>query len=117
MVTGCRVSLCRRRAHDHHHRKWLHDMRFVWLERSAAGVADDELAWSAPSDSDKWWTSFKLAFALPWRRFPKDSVLAFKVRPRAPCPIPPRAMPGHTVGTAAWCMHGSIAPPHTHTHA
>lgn len=51
------------------------------VEDNGAGAwKDDELVWTAPSDSDKWWTKFKLAFALPWRRFPKDSVLAFKVR-------------------------------------
>jgi protease-4 len=41
------------------------------------------LQYQEPSSSDKFWTSFKLAFALPWRRFKKESVLTFKVRCRA----------------------------------
>ncbi|EFJ46294.1 signal peptide peptidase [Volvox carteri f. nagariensis] len=36
-----------------------------------------ELPYSAPTDKDMFWTRFKLAFALPWRRFKKDSVLTF----------------------------------------
>lgn len=46
----------------------------------AINPSDLELTWSEPSGSDKFWTSFKLAFALPWRRFKKGSVLAIKVR-------------------------------------
>ncbi|KAG2432803.1 hypothetical protein HXX76_008537 [Chlamydomonas incerta] len=39
----------------------------------------EELAYVAPDDSTKWWTGFKLGFALPWRRFKQNSVLAFKL--------------------------------------
>ncbi|KAG2448920.1 hypothetical protein HYH02_006268 [Chlamydomonas schloesseri] len=42
-------------------------------------LAAEELTYVAPDDSAKWWTGFKLGFALPWRRFKKDSVLAFKL--------------------------------------
>jgi protease-4 len=38
-----------------------------------------QLTYNAPSGSDKFWTSVKLAFALPWRRFKKESVLTMKV--------------------------------------
>ena len=36
-------------------------------------------SYSEPSGQDKFWTGFKLAFALPWRRFKKGSVLTIKV--------------------------------------
>lgn len=39
-----------------------------------------ELTYTEPSGLDKFWTNFRLAFALPWRRFKSDSVLAIKVR-------------------------------------
>jgi len=45
----------------------------------AINPSDLELTWSEPSGGDKFWTSFKLAFALPWRRFKKGSVLAIKL--------------------------------------
>lgn len=35
--------------------------------------------YQAPTASDKFWTSLKLIFALPWRRFKKESVLTIKV--------------------------------------
>ncbi|KAL6747559.1 peptidase family S49-domain-containing protein [Haematococcus lacustris] len=38
-----------------------------------------ELKWEEPSAGEKFWTSFKLAFALPWRRFKDKSVLAIKI--------------------------------------
>jgi hypothetical protein len=41
--------------------------------------ADTALTYVAPSGSDEFWTKFKLAFALPWRRFAKGSVLTIKV--------------------------------------
>ncbi|KXZ47573.1 hypothetical protein GPECTOR_34g732 [Gonium pectorale] len=41
----------------------------------------DELPYSAPDDQARFWTGFKLAFALPWRRFKKDSVLTFTISP------------------------------------
>ena len=37
------------------------------------------LLYQEPSGGEKFWTSFKLAFALPWRRFKSESVLVFKV--------------------------------------
>jgi hypothetical protein len=43
-----------------------------------------ELPFTEASGSEKFWTSFKLAFALPWRRFKKDSVLTLTVRQAAP---------------------------------
>jgi protease-4 len=36
-------------------------------------------SYSQPSGQDKFWTNLKLAFALPWRRFKKESVLTIKV--------------------------------------
>eukprot|EP00198_Chlamydomonas_reinhardtii_P001161 XP_001690496.1 signal peptide peptidase [Chlamydomonas reinhardtii] len=42
-------------------------------------LSAEELPYVAPDDSAKFWTGFKLGFALPWRRFKKDSVLAFKL--------------------------------------
>lgn len=45
----------------------------------AAEPAVPELPYVAPTDSQKFWTGFKLAFALPWRRFKKGSVLSFKL--------------------------------------
>lgn len=38
-----------------------------------------ELEYRAPSGMDKFWTGTKLAFALPWRRFKKGSVLTIEV--------------------------------------
>ena len=38
-----------------------------------------KLEYVAPSGMDAFWTSFKLAFALPWRRFKNDSILVIKV--------------------------------------
>lgn len=37
------------------------------------------LSYTEPTGSDRFWTSLKLCFALPWRRFKKDSVLVFKL--------------------------------------
>eukprot|EP00879_Flechtneria_rotunda_P016300 GHRR01017055.1.p1 GENE.GHRR01017055.1~~GHRR01017055.1.p1 ORF type:complete len:674 (+),score=260.41 GHRR01017055.1:690-2711(+) len=37
------------------------------------------LQYTPLSNSEKAWTNFKLAFALPWRRFKKDAVLTFKL--------------------------------------
>lgn len=37
------------------------------------------LMYSKPSGGDRFWTWLKLMFALPWRRFKKDSVLVFKL--------------------------------------
>ncbi|GFR44623.1 hypothetical protein Agub_g5911 [Astrephomene gubernaculifera] len=39
----------------------------------------EELPYREPDSTAKFWTSFKLAFALPWRRFKKNSVLSFKL--------------------------------------
>ena len=41
-----------------------------------------KLDYVAPSGMEAFWTSFKLAFALPWRRFKNDSVLVIKARQR-----------------------------------
>ena len=38
-----------------------------------------ELTFRAPTSSQQFWTSCRLFFALPWRRFKKDSVLAIEV--------------------------------------
>jgi hypothetical protein len=40
------------------------------------------LQYTEPSASQRFWTSVRLAFALPWRRFKKGSVLTFKVGAR-----------------------------------
>jgi len=40
---------------------------------------EGKLEYVAPSGTDAFWTSFKLAFALPWRRFKNESVLVIKV--------------------------------------
>lgn len=47
----------------------------------AAGeaLAEGTLTFVPPSGGENSWRSFKLAFALPWRRFSGDSVLVFKV--------------------------------------
>lgn len=42
-------------------------------------LREGNLVFKEPSGMDKFWTSFKLCFALPWRRFKKDSVLVFKL--------------------------------------
>ena len=40
------------------------------------------------SVTERFWTSFRLIFALPWRRFKKGSILAFEV-----CPVLPPSRP------------------------
>eukprot|EP00195_Chlamydomonas_chlamydogama_P015757 CAMPEP_0202909918 /NCGR_PEP_ID=MMETSP1392-20130828/50619_1 /ASSEMBLY_ACC=CAM_ASM_000868 /TAXON_ID=225041 /ORGANISM="Chlamydomonas chlamydogama, Strain SAG 11-48b" /LENGTH=725 /DNA_ID=CAMNT_0049599831 /DNA_START=187 /DNA_END=2361 /DNA_ORIENTATION=- len=45
----------------------------------AQPLPEGVLTYKEPSGGQKFWTSFKLAFALPWRRFKKDSVLVFKL--------------------------------------
>ncbi|GAB4824168.1 hypothetical protein N2152v2_011214 [Parachlorella kessleri] len=42
-------------------------------------VAEPELVYKAPGIGEKFWTNFKLSFALPWRRFKHDSVLVLKL--------------------------------------
>ncbi|KAL4448020.1 hypothetical protein ABPG75_005239 [Micractinium tetrahymenae] len=42
-------------------------------------LPEDELAFEEPSGGKKAWTSVKLAFALPWRRFKSESVLTLKL--------------------------------------
>lgn len=49
------------------------------LRTSEAAQLPQELVYVAPTDGDRTWTSLKLAFALPWRRFAQDSVLTIKV--------------------------------------
>lgn len=41
--------------------------------------AAPELPYTPLDGAERFWTSVRLAFALPWRRFKKDSVLSFKV--------------------------------------
>ncbi|GIL57850.1 hypothetical protein Vafri_13078 [Volvox africanus] len=43
----------------------------------AVVLEGEELPFNAPTEKDRFWTNLKLAFALPWRRFKKDSVLTF----------------------------------------
>ncbi len=45
----------------------------------AAPLPEGELKFVEPSGGDKFWTRCKLIFALPWRRFKKDSVLTMKL--------------------------------------
>ena len=45
----------------------------------AALVDSIEMPYNAPTGADTFWTSLKLSFALPWRRFKKGSVLTIKV--------------------------------------
>ena len=42
-------------------------------------VSEPELVYRPPGIGEKFWTNFKLTFALPWRRFKQDSVLVLKV--------------------------------------
>ncbi len=42
-------------------------------------LPDGKLVYTPPSGMDKFWTSLKLSFALPWRRFKKGSVLVMKL--------------------------------------
>lgn len=42
-------------------------------------LPEEELAFEEPSGGQKAWTSVKLAFALPWRRFKSESVLTLKL--------------------------------------
>lgn len=42
-------------------------------------LPEQELVWVEPSGGDKTWTSWKLLWALPWRRFKSGSVLTLKL--------------------------------------
>ncbi len=42
-------------------------------------LPEQELVWAEPSGGDKAWTSWKLLWALPWRRFKSGSVLTLKL--------------------------------------
>ena len=49
------------------------------IEGAAFAPPALELLYEEPSGGQKAWTNVKLAFALPWRRFKKDSVLVLKL--------------------------------------
>lgn len=53
------------------------------MNNAANALPDDEpkpeLSYREPSSSQQFWTSAKLALALPWRRFKQDSVLVIKL--------------------------------------
>lgn len=49
------------------------------------------------SNSEKAWTNFKLLFALPWRRFKKDAVLAFKLEGEISDQLQGRFNPGFSM--------------------
>jgi len=51
---------------------------------------DQELVYKEPSGGDKAMTSFRLAFALPWRRFKKGSVLTMKLGGKISDQLQPR---------------------------
>jgi hypothetical protein len=59
-------------------------------QAQAQAEAVPELVYKEPSASDKLWTNFKLAFALPWRRFKQDSVLVMKVSGARPGTVAPQ---------------------------
>lgn len=48
-------------------------------EAPTEALPEGLLLYQEPSGGEKFWTSFKLAFALPWRRFESESVLVFKL--------------------------------------
>lgn len=66
---------------------------------AASPLPEIELEYVEPSGGQKAWTSFKLAFALPWRRFKKDSVLVLKLsgeiaeQPQVRLPAVPACLP------------------------
>lgn len=49
------------------------------------------------SDTEKNWTNFKLLFALPWRRFKRDAVLAFKLEGEISDQLQGRFSPGFSM--------------------
>lgn len=57
---------------------------------AAPSDSDPELVYKEPSGGDKAMTSFKLAFALPWRRFKKGSVLTMKLGGKISDQLQPR---------------------------
>ena len=48
-------------------------------DQSAEALPLGELVYQPLSTSERFWTSFRLIFALPWRRFKKGSFLSFEV--------------------------------------
>lgn len=55
------------------------------------------LQFNALSGSQKAWTNFKLAFALPWRRFKPEAVLAFKLEGEISDKLQGRFSPGFSM--------------------
>lgn len=51
----------------------------VILPAEVENLRDTRLAFTRLNSSQELWTKFKLAFALPWRRFKSGSVLTFKL--------------------------------------
>jgi hypothetical protein len=49
------------------------------------------------TSSEQMWTKFKLLFALPWRRFKKEAVLAFKLDGAIPDQLQGRFAPGFSL--------------------
>lgn len=45
---------------------------------------DGDLTYKPLKQSERFWTSCRLFFALPWRKFKKGSVLTFNVNPQHP---------------------------------
>jgi protease-4 len=83
------------------------------------------LAFTPLSGGQEAWTKFKLAFALPWRRFKPEAVLAFKLEGELSDKLQVGLWPWLWVGVSAVVVppvpaHSSPAacvhPPPTHTH-
>eukprot|EP00775_Hariotina_reticulata_P006975 gene6975-7190_t len=68
------------------HRDWVPD---------ASSLA--ALQFTPQTSSERMWTNFKLLFALPWRRFKKESVLAFKLEGEIPDQLQGRFSPGFSL--------------------
>lgn len=83
------------------------------LRDSEAARLPEELVYVAPTDGDRTWTSLKLAFALPWRRFTNDSVLTIKVRGVWLSTFGGSAVRHCACHTESICLSTSYTPHHT----
>lgn len=50
------------------------------MEKEAVSEAAPDLEFTPLPNGEQLWTSVRLVFALPWRRFKKGSILTMKVR-------------------------------------
>lgn len=74
-------------------------------------LPESELTYKEPTGMDKFLTSAKLSFALPWRRFKKGSVLVIELGGSLPEKVQGRFSPGTSLPVVCACLRKAALDP------